>query len=81
MWRFATKGRIFASPARLDDRIFIGSNDGVLYELDAMTGSAQSLTVFTERIVNKICVGIEKGKRVLYVPTHACQLYKLIEKE
>lgn len=81
IWHRATRGRIFASPARLDDRIFIGSNDGVLYELDVMTGSAQTLTVFTERIVNKICVGIEKGKRVLYVPTHACQLYKLIERD
>lgn len=79
-WRYATGGRIFASPVLDKGSIFVGSNDGVLYELEITTGLVISKTQFSERIVNRVVVDYDKkGKKVLFVPTHACELYKMIE--
>lgn len=79
-WKFATGGRIFASPVLNKGAIFIGSNDGVLYELASKTGSLLSKIQFSERIVNRVVVEYDQNnKKVLYVPTHACELYKMLE--
>lgn len=80
IWKAETRGRIFSSPAVYKGSVFIGSNDGKLYELDSETGETLSFIQLTERIVNKVLIEIEDGKKVLYVPTHACELYKFIEK-
>lgn len=79
-WKFETNGRIFASPVIDKNSIFLGSNDGTLYELETKTGEVVSKTQFSERIVNRIIVERdEDGKRILFVPTHACELYKMVE--
>lgn len=39
LWRFATGGRVLASPAVIGNRAYIGSDDGVLYAIDTETGS------------------------------------------
>ena len=81
LWTFETSGRVFASPMIDGKSIFIGSNDGCLYEIDADSGQAVSVTQFTERIVNRILTSNEgDGHRVLFVPTHACELYRLGER-
>lgn len=79
LWRVATRGRIFASPVVHKQSIFIGSNDGSLYEIDAKTGKVISLIQLSERIVNKVIIKEEKGERFIYIPTHACELYKFRE--
>lgn len=80
-WTFETSGRIFASPVIDGDSIFIGSNDGRLYEIDIDSGRAVSVTQFSERIVNRIRISRQDDdRRVLYVPTHACELYRLSER-
>ncbi len=81
LWTFETSGRIFASPA-LDGRsVFIGSNDGRLYEIDIDSGKIIAIVQFPERIVNRIQVSRQAdGRRVLYVPTHVCELYRLSER-
>lgn len=38
MWRFATGGSINFPPAQSGDRVFVGSNDGRVYALEAATG-------------------------------------------
>ena len=38
LWRFATSGRVLASPAVIDGRAYIGSDDGALYAIDIATG-------------------------------------------
>jgi outer membrane protein assembly factor BamB len=76
-WQFETGGRIFASPAVIGESISIGSNDGRLYEVDGRTGKALSIVQLTERIVNRVAFERKDGKLILYVATHAGELYKL----
>jgi outer membrane protein assembly factor BamB/orotate phosphoribosyltransferase len=79
-WAFETGGRIFASPLLDGDSLFIGSNDGMLYEIHKDTGKLLHSLQLTERIVNRIQLDQEKnGKKVLYVGTHLCELYRIIE--
>lgn len=79
-WSHETSGRIFSSPIIDDQSVFIGSNDGRLYELHIETGAVSAVIQLSERIVNKIQIGrLPQGKRILYIPTHACELYKMIE--
>ena len=39
-WTFTTRARIDSSPAIASGRIYVGSNDGTLYVLDAVTGKS-----------------------------------------
>jgi outer membrane protein assembly factor BamB len=38
IWTFATKARVESSPLITGNRVYVGSNDGVLYELDLLSG-------------------------------------------
>ncbi len=38
IWTFTTRARVESSPLVVGNRVFVGSNDGVLYELDLATG-------------------------------------------
>ncbi len=38
IWSFTTRARVESSPLILGSRVFVGSNDGLLYELDLATG-------------------------------------------
>src|SRR6266704_506585 len=38
-WSFKTGGAVESSPLVLDGKVFVGSSDGILYALDAATGS------------------------------------------
>jgi outer membrane protein assembly factor BamB len=77
-WSFETSGRVFASPYLDKESVLIGTNDGKLYELNAMSGKLVGSIQFTERIVNKIQVEYDTyGQRILYVPTHVGELYKI----
>lgn len=79
-WIFETSGRIFASPNIDGKSVFIGSNDGRLYELDLSSGKNLSTVQLTERIVNRIQIEhMADDKKVLYIPTHTCELYKIAE--
>lgn len=79
-WVFETSGRIFATPLVDGSSVFVGSNDGRLYELDARSGTLISSLQLSERIVNRIQIDHDpEGKRLLYIPTHLCELYKMKE--
>jgi outer membrane protein assembly factor BamB len=79
-WEYETNGRVFASPVIDDTDVFIGSNDGRLYQFDLISGSLRSSLQFTERIVNAIALGRDHiGKRILFVPTHAGELFRMEE--
>ena len=38
VWTFTTRARVESSPLVVGTRVFVGSNDGVLYELDLASG-------------------------------------------
>jgi outer membrane protein assembly factor BamB len=38
IWSFTTRARVESSPLVTGNRVFIGSNDGLLYELDLVSG-------------------------------------------
>lgn len=78
-WVYETNGRIFASPAIADGSLWIGSNDGKLYELDPQSGKLRHFFQATERILNKIAYN-ERDKR-LFVPTVANEIYCLKRKD
>lgn len=39
LWKLKTKGKIFSSPVTADDVLYVGSEDGFLYAIDASTGN------------------------------------------
>jgi outer membrane protein assembly factor BamB/orotate phosphoribosyltransferase len=75
LWSKSTGARIFSSPVVIEGRVFVGNNNGILYEFEEETGIVNSQTYFPDRITNP-CVYEEK-ERVIYVVTHANQLYKV----
>lgn len=75
VWTFSTSGRVFASPLVAHASLWIGSNDGRLYELDVATGLQKTFFQFSERIVNRIAIN-EAGNR-LFVGTQANEMYCL----
>lgn len=79
-WVFETSGRIFSSPVLDQESVFVGSNDGALYELGVRDGSLLSRVQFSERIVDRVTIGYQPDKkRYIYISTHACELYKIQE--
>ena len=42
LWTFATHGRVDSSPVVVGQRVFVGSDDGNLYELNAATGELRA---------------------------------------
>ena len=78
-WVFETAGRIFASPLLVNESVFIGSNDGRLYEIDITTGKGAIIAQLPERIVNRVQIETINNKKEVFVSTHACEVYKLIE--
>ena len=79
-WEVSTFGRIFCSPLldKKEKSVLIGSNDGILYELDAETGRRIAQTQFPDRIVNRPQVLYEGAKKTLWVFTHVGDLFKLV---
>jgi outer membrane protein assembly factor BamB len=74
-WIFSTSGRAFSSPAFIEESIFVGSNDGRLYELDPDDGSLRSFAQFTERITNSVVYSNES--KHFFVLTQANEVYCL----
>jgi orotate phosphoribosyltransferase len=74
-WRFTTRGRIFASPVLYRGSIYVGSNDGCLYELDPQTGKNTAVFQATERITNAVVADERTGD--IFLPTFANEVYCL----
>ena len=76
-WNFETQGRIFASPESNNGHVFIGSNDGNIYELNIKTGILVRRIQLTERILNKVCIEKDKNNTVIYASTQMDEIYKI----
>lgn len=74
-WVYETGGRIFASPVIAEGSLWIGSNDGRLYELDPASGTVKNFFQATERIINKIAY--DSAEKRFFVPTQTNEIYCL----
>ena len=79
LWTFTTSSRVFAGPLMAEGRLYIGSNDGRLYELDPATGKETGFFQATERIVNRAVYN--PSTKHFFVPTYANELYCLERKD
>ena len=77
LWTYETNGRIFASPVIHEGSLWIGSNSGILRELDPKGGALKSSFQASERIVNAVAFS---GKTI-FVPTVANEIYCLKKKD
>lgn len=83
VWSVYTGARIFAPPTlctmRDTDRILIGSNNGVMYEINPDTGAITSQTYVTERITSRIAYDAHSD--TVFLPTYANEIYALKRKD
>jgi outer membrane protein assembly factor BamB/adenine/guanine phosphoribosyltransferase-like PRPP-binding protein len=79
VWKHNTGARIFATPVLIETpigpRVYVGSNSGVLYEIEPQTGVITSQTFVTERITS--CVAYDQDSHTLFLPTYANEIYAL----
>ena len=73
-WEFNTRGRIFGSPVVVDDVVFFGNNEGILFAVDAVTGKLLGNHVVGDRIVS---MPVRSGDTELTVATIGNQLFTL----
>jgi outer membrane protein assembly factor BamB len=69
VWEFATRSRVESSPAVVDGRVYVGSNDGRFYVLDEATGqkvwefeAGAPLSASPAIAQGKIVIGSQDGK-------------------
>jgi outer membrane protein assembly factor BamB/orotate phosphoribosyltransferase len=74
-WKFNTGARCFSTPELIRGKVYVGSNNGRLFELDPETGKATGIFYTAERIVNKIAYDENTG--IFLVPTFANELIAL----
>ncbi len=79
-WEFETTGRILDSLCLSGESLFVGANNGAVYELDTHTGNLRGRFFLPERVVNAPVVtrGTD-DRRTLFVPTFGGELYKVEE--
>jgi outer membrane protein assembly factor BamB len=79
LYRVYLGARCFSSPRCLAIRgtpmLYVGANNGYLYEMHLETGQIESITYFTERIVNGVVS--DQKRKLLLVPTFANEVYAL----
>ncbi len=77
-WKHNTKSRIFSTPVIIDDStstLYVGANNGVLYEIKPESGTITSMTYVTERITSQIAY--DPMSRTVFLPTYANEVYAL----
>ena len=74
-WRWDAEARIFATPAIIENSLWIVANTGRLTELDPETGAERSYFTFTERLTNKVAYNPKTNR--FFVPTFANEIYCL----
>ncbi|MDP2655487.1 MAG: PQQ-binding-like beta-propeller repeat protein [bacterium] len=77
-WKFATKGRVFTAPCMIEGKIYIGSNDARLYELNPETGKNTGFFQSIERITH--APAYNPVMKRFFVPTFANEIYCLSRK-
>jgi outer membrane protein assembly factor BamB len=79
-WTVETKGRIFCSPY-IDQKsgtVFVGSNDGILYEVECVSGKVVAKVQLSDRLVNRVQLSCKNNHKEIYVYSHKGDLFRLI---
>ena len=77
-WKFYARARIFSSPIIAEGKIYFGSNDARLYELDPETGKETAFFQTVERITTAAVYNPKTKK--FFLPTFANEIYCLSRK-
>jgi outer membrane protein assembly factor BamB len=75
LWKDETDARIFSSAEIIKNKLYVGTNSGVLLEYDKNTGENISKQFFSERITNKIACSEKMD--TIYVLDYVGNLYAL----
>lgn len=75
LWKLDTGARCFSTPEVVNGKIYVGSNNAQLFEIDPDTGKATGIFYTRERIVNKIAY--DERSCIFLVPTFANELLAL----
>jgi outer membrane protein assembly factor BamB/orotate phosphoribosyltransferase len=78
IWKCNTDARCFSTPLLVEEKIYVGSNNGRLFEIEPKTGKVSGIFHTRERIVNKIAYDKETG--IFFVPTFANEIIALKKK-
>ncbi|MDO8728829.1 MAG: PQQ-binding-like beta-propeller repeat protein [bacterium] len=74
-WKFNVGTRIFSTPVIIEDRLYVGANNGRLYEIDPKNGKSTGFFQVTERITNRPAYNAITKK--FFLPTYANEIYCL----
>ena len=72
-WKVKTGGAVYSSPALADGVVYIGSNDGKVYAVDAETGATKWTFAARGRIASSPAI----SGGVVYVESYDSQLYAI----
>ncbi len=79
LWKLNTGARCFATPVAIDGKVYVGSNNAQLFEIDPDTGRATGIFHTRERIVNQIAY--DDRSKIFLIPTFANELLALKKAE
>jgi outer membrane protein assembly factor BamB/orotate phosphoribosyltransferase len=72
IWKFDTDARCLATPLLVDKNIYVGANNGRVFELNSETGVMTGVLYTRERIVNKIAY--DPVTKIFIIPTFGNEL-------
>lgn len=75
IWKYNTSARVFAKPVLIQDKIYIGTNEGALLVIDKNSGDLVSKRYLIERITNG--VSVDSVEKTVFIPTQANQIIKV----
>lgn len=72
IWKYNTGARCFATPVLIEGKVYVGSNNGRLFEINPQTGEVTGIFHTRERIVNKIAY--DEESKTFLIPTFANEI-------
>lgn len=79
LWKYDTGARCFSTPILAEGKIYVGSNNGMLFELDPLHGSVSGIFQTRERIVNSIAY--DTKTKLFLIPTFANEVFALKKRQ